>query len=103
MPETIYDGSRPDCRHEVGHLMRLSRPSLGFKDTRTFEKKRGLPCRQELLLALHLQEQDSQMRRGLSANLAAWQHTRNRYRSGTALRPWGGSTLLSACERASDK
>ena len=70
----FFDGACPLCRREVALLRRLSRPTLAFSDLHTAEGG-DLPSRDQLLRSLHLRRANGEMLKGLTANVAMWQHT----------------------------
>ena len=72
----FYDGACPLCRAEVNRLAELSGSALQLQDIHDIEDGKGLPPRRELLEKLHYRDGSGKMISGLSANVAAWQHTR---------------------------
>ena len=69
-----YDGQCPLCSREVAKLREIS-DGLSLCDIHEVEDA-GLPSRDELLRELHYRDADGELRVGLEANVAAWQHTR---------------------------
>lgn len=82
-----YDGQCPLCRTEVKHLQTLADEALELVDIHQLADDNNrlanpaLPPRQQLLKRLHLERagdgiDGGELRVGLDANVAAWQHTR---------------------------
>ena len=71
-----YDGACSLCRAEVKRLAQIS-DRLQLQDIHELSPDAaGLPDRRALLERLHYRDAQGNVIAGLSANVAAWQHTR---------------------------
>ena len=78
MPEKdvlYFDGGCKLCHREISHLALMQDGNLQLVDIHSLESKPDLPTTSTLLKSLHLRRGE-QWLIGLSANIAAWQHTR---------------------------
>ncbi len=64
------------CSAEVQRLSELSGGTLAVQNVHAISDLSGLPDRRQLLQTLHYRDVQGILKTGLSANVAAWQHTR---------------------------
>ena len=71
----FYDGSCALCNAEMQRLERLSDGRLELQDIHSLTHPPGSSDRKALLETLHYVDATGEVKTGLSANVAAWQHT----------------------------